>query len=103
MRRPRRAALWSGLIALAALYAGLWLGRRELEIVRPTANLQYFFYGAGPCTVSDSLLYWTFWPAYRTSLAVQDLGGDRSEVHWSGRNGGTGYEHLCTAGRRLGV
>jgi hypothetical protein len=100
--RRRRVVLSAAVLAIA-VYGAVWALRWELDIVQPTANLRYFYYGRAPCTLQDSALYWTFWPAYRFSRAVQD-----SEVHWSQRQdskgrAGRGYEHLCRAGRRLGV
>jgi hypothetical protein len=101
--RARRVAI--GLAAFA-IYLGAWLFRREVGIVQPMANLRYFYYGAAPCSLSDSVLYWGFSPAYKPWLAIQRVrtGGYPDDVHWSdGWDGGKGYEHLCSAGRRLGV
>jgi len=104
MTRPRhRASLVA--VAFVAVYVGTWLFRHELGFIHPAANARYFYYGADPCTFSDSLVYWAFSPAYKTSLAIQRsrTGGYADEIHWSDRDGGFGYEHLCKHGRRLGV
>ena len=99
----RRSAVIVILLAIVPAYGAGWWFRWGLGIVGPMANLRYFYYGAGPCTLSDSLLFWTYSPLYETWLGLQTWQGDRFEVHWSDREGGTGYEHLCARGRRLGV
>jgi len=90
--------------AFLTLYVGTWLFRHDLGITHPAANARYFYYGADACTLSDSFLYWIFSPAYKTALTIQrSRTGYADEIHWSDRDGGVGYEHVCTHGRRLGV
>lgn len=103
MTRRHRRAFTVLLSFTIGVYGVVWSFRGWLGLISPTANLRYFYYGKAPCTFSDSTLYWLFWPAYKTSLGIQALRGDESEVHWSNRDGGNGYEHLCRAGRRFGV
>ena len=100
MTRRWRTIAALGLFALS--YMAVWQFRRELQIVRPMANLRYFYYGTAPCTLSDRLLYWVFYPPHRASIAIQDLSPGRDDVHWSERDGGAGYEQLCEPGRHLG-
>jgi len=91
-------------LAISGAYVTTWCLRRELGIVKPMANLRYFYYGSEPCTLSDSILFWAYSPLYKTSLALQTWRGDRVDVHWSDRGeGAEGYQHLCKDGRRLGV
>ena len=98
----RRVAL-TALIVVGGLYLAIWSFRIRLGLITPTANLRYFYYGEEPCTLSDSALYWIFWPPYKVSLRIQTSQDDRYLIHWSDRDGGRGFEHLCRRGRRLGV
>jgi hypothetical protein len=100
MHRLRSPAI---LIVLAIVYLAGWHWRYEVGISKPMANLRYFYCGSHPCTVSDSLLYWLYWPLYKQHLAQQKEEDGRFDVHWSDREGGRGYEHLCEDGRILGV
>src|SRR5687767_10217908 len=99
MTRGRMAL--TALVFVAGLYLAIWSFRIRLGLITPTANLRYFYYGEEPCTLSDSALYWMFWLPYKISLRVQQE--DRYLIHWSDRDGGRGFEHLCRRGRRLGV
>jgi hypothetical protein len=88
---------------MVTMYVSVWSFRIRLGVTSPMANMRYFHYGETPCTYSDSVLYWIFSPAYKTSLAIETARGDRNMVHWSDRGGGEGYEYLCEQGRLLGV
>ena len=95
-----------GIVAMALIactYFAGWHWRAQIGLANPTANLRYFYYGAGQCTYSDSFLYWLYRPMYSQHLAQQGQLGGRNDVHWSDREGGKGYEHLCKHGRILGV
>lgn len=104
MKTHRHRTVFVVMLVVISVYLGVWFLRIPFGIIRPAANLRYFFYGAAPCTYSDSVLYWVFSPAYRASLAIEALRrGGRTMVHWSDRDGGKGYEHLCKQGRILGI
>ena len=51
------------VLAFLAAYLGSWTFRRELGIVRPAANLRYFYYHDDERV--DRALYILFWPCYR--------------------------------------
>ena len=50
-------------LVLLAAYLGSWSLRRELGIIRPAANLAYFYYSDDERL--DRALYVLYWPCYR--------------------------------------
>jgi len=90
----RRLSRWRdgvllALIVVVAVYAALWCFRYEVGLIRPMANLRYFYYGAGPGSFSDQALYWIYAPVYKPYRYWQKLWyGERFEVHWTDRQDG---------------
>ena len=83
--RRHRTVLAIGVLICAA-YFSTWSLRRELGLVHPMANLHYFYFGGAPDALSDRVLYWFYYPAYRSHLAYQMIRhGERYDVHWSDR------------------
>src|SRR5258706_496629 len=83
--RRHRTAVCAGVL-VCVTYFSSWNFRRELGLVKPMANLRYFYFGGDPESVSDRALYWFYYPVYRPYLACQVIRyGERSDVHWSDR------------------
>ena len=87
----RRLSRWheavlSALVVLIAAYALLWYFRCEVGLIRPMANMRFFYYGTEPGSFSDRALYWIYAPVYKPHLYWQELWyGERLEVHWTDR------------------
>ena len=84
MKRRLRKAL--PLLAALVVYSLTWAFSGQLRITRPMMNLRYFYYGSSPRSVSDTVLYWVYYPPYRIHLALEDYKDEgRDFVHWSDR------------------
>ena len=71
------------------LYGLAWMIRDSIEIIRPMANLRYFYYGKKPGHWSDNALYVFFYPIYKVRYHLQSLkNAGHCDVHWSDRREG---------------
>jgi len=69
---------------LISVYAGAWMLRREVGLVKPCANLRYFYYSDDEFI--DRVAYGVFWPAMQIEYHVQGLQhGRRVDIHWRNR------------------
>lgn len=94
--KQRRALLMSSIAVLFLSYVFSWVYRRELGIVKPMANLRYFYYVQSipdccydhltPRPPIDNLLYYFYFPLYKPYDVMQKImTGERYDVHWSDR------------------
>jgi predicted RNA-binding Zn-ribbon protein involved in translation (DUF1610 family) len=83
-RRGRwRVWVFASTVALCG-YVGTWVGRHDLGVIQPCANLRYFQFAGG--TVVDDVAYWIYRPLVRLDYRLQRL--ERSqlwEIHWRDR------------------
>ena len=87
--RRRWIIICSVVVILAVVWVGTWLLRWEIGLIRPTANLRYFYYAGGLGSFSDRCLYVLYYPLYAMSEGKRFREGvGRTSVHWSDRAGG---------------
>jgi len=80
----KRLVITFGAILIA--YSLAWGTRYKTGLVNPMANARYFYYGQEPEHWSDTTLYTTFYPIYKTRYFFQSLEDEGHwDVHWSDR------------------
>ena len=81
-RWPRRTVVLLALIITYGAYVTAWSFRRETGLIRPTANLRYYYFVDEPDSSADRVLYVVYWPMVRLSYAGQRLSsGQRYDIH----------------------